>query len=172
MNFSELYKQHCKLVYNLALQYLQNKEDAEEITQDVFVSVYRNSNKFEEQSAYSTWIYRITINKCLDYIKARKRKKRFAFVQSLFNSEGKLQDIADEFNHPGIQLEQKEAYKNLFIAINSLTENQRTVLILHKIEQLPQQKIAEIMGISPKAVESLMQRAKNTLLKKMNSKKE
>lgn len=172
MKFSELYEQYSKLVYNLSLQYLQHVEEAEEITQDVFVSVHRNIQKFEEQSSYSTWIYRITVNKCLDYLKAKKRKKRFAYIQSLFNSEGKFIQVVDECSHPGIQLEHKEAYQALFSAINSLSENQKTVLILHKIEQLPQQRVAEIMGLSPKAVESLVQRAKSNLQKKLNRKKE
>lgn len=172
MKFSELYEQYSKLVYNLSLQYLQQVEEAEEITQDVFVSVHRNIQKFEEHSSYSTWIYRITVNKCLDYLKAKKRKKRFAYIQSLFNSEGKFIQVVDEWNHPGIQLEHKEAYHAIFSAINSLSENQKTVLILHKIEQLPQQRVAEIMGLSPKAVESLVQRAKSNLQKKLNRKKE
>lgn len=67
-------------------------------------------------------------------------------------------------NHPGVLLEHKEELKNIFNAINSLKENQKTVIILHKIDKIPQAQIAEIMGISQKAVESLIQRAKSKLL--------
>jgi RNA polymerase sigma-70 factor (ECF subfamily) len=75
LTFQQLYTEYSNLSYNLALQYLQNKEDAEEVVQDVFVSIHQNLSKFENQSTYSTWIYRITTNKCLDFIKAQKRKK-------------------------------------------------------------------------------------------------
>ena len=69
-------------VYNLALHYVHNSEDAEEITQDVFVKIFQKINQFQNQSELKTWIYRITINQSLDYIKARKSKKRWAFFKS------------------------------------------------------------------------------------------
>ncbi len=165
MTFNELYKEYSKLSYNIALQYLQNKEDAEEVVQDVFLSVYHNLHTFKQQSSYSTWIYKITINKSLDLIKSKQRKKRFAFIQSIFYSEsGELSHEGIEMNHPGVLLEHKEELKIIFNAINSLKENQKTAIILHKIEKIPQSQIAEIMGISQKAVESLVQRAKSKLL--------
>lgn len=165
MTFNELYKEYSKLSYNIALQYLQNKEDAEEVVQDVFISVYNNLHSFKQQSSYSTWIYKITINKSLDLIKSKQRKKRFAFMQSIFHSESvELSHQGVEMNHPGVLLEHKEELKIIFNAINSLKENQKTAIILHKIDKIPQAQIAEIMGISQKAVESLIQRAKSKLL--------
>jgi RNA polymerase sigma-70 factor (ECF subfamily) len=79
---------------------------------------------------------------------------------------------AAEFNHPGVVLEQKESLKQIFDAINSLKTNQKTTIILHKIEHLTQYQIAEIMEISPKAVESLIQRAKQNLIKKLDYSKD
>jgi RNA polymerase sigma factor (sigma-70 family) len=166
LNFESLYEEHKSLVYNLALQYVQNIEDAEEITQDVFISIYESIDSFREQARISTWIYRITINKSLDFLRAKKRKKRFAFLVSLFNQDGvgiKYDKI--EFNHPGILLEQKEQMKMLFESINQLQEKQKTVIILLKIERKSQAETAEIMDVSVKAVESLYQRAKNNLSK-------
>jgi RNA polymerase sigma-70 factor (ECF subfamily) len=69
--FEELYDEHKRMVYNLALHYVQNSQDAEEITQDVFVSVYQSLATFKESSTISTWIYRMAINKSLDYIKSK-----------------------------------------------------------------------------------------------------
>lgn len=168
MNFNELYNQFKNTVFNLALQYVQNTEDAEEITQEVFLSVYEKMNSFRHDSKISTWIYRITVNMSIDYIKARKREKRFALITSIFHKETNepKYEISD-FNHPGILLEQKEAYLRIFKLINTLPENQKTVLILLKIEGLSQKEVAEIMKISNKAVESLFQRAKNRLKKKL-----
>lgn len=167
-NFEELYEEHKSLVYNLALQYVQNIEDAEEITQDVFVSAYHHLDSFNHDSKISTWLYRITINKSLDFIKAKKRKKRFGFLTSLFHEDSSdVKYEVSDFNHPGIMLEQKEELENIFKNINSLPDNQKTALILLKIEEKSQKEAAEIMEITPKAVESLFQRAKNNLKKKI-----
>ncbi len=164
MTLEELYHEYSKMVYNLALQYLQNIEEAEEICQDVFVSAHQHLAKFNQESSYSTWLYRITINKCLDHLKAKKRLKRFAFIQSIFiGNSNSLAFEGAELNHPGIQLEHKQELSLIFKAINNLNEQQKTAIILHKIEGLSQAEIADIMGISRKAVESLVQRAKQNL---------
>lgn len=167
MIFEEIYKKYNSLVYNLALSYVQNIEDAQEITQDVFVSVYQSLSSFQENAALTTWMYRITINKSLDFLKSKQRKKRFAFLTSLFfDASNDLKHHPPEHNHPGVLLEHKEALDNLFKRINELPDNQKTALILHKIEQKSQVEVAEIMKLSPKAVESLIQRAKTNLSKK------
>lgn len=168
MNFEELYHAHKDLVYNLALQYVQNTEDAEEITQDVFLSVHESIDGFQQNAKLSTWMYRITINKSLDYIKAKKRKKRLGVFSSLFFEDtGAIKHDIKSFDHPGVLLENKESLVALFVLINDLPENQRTALILNKIEHKSLAEIAEIMELSSKAAESLIQRAKATLLKKM-----
>jgi RNA polymerase sigma-70 factor (ECF subfamily) len=169
LNFEELYHKNKNLVYNLALHYTQQTEDAQEITQDVFVIAYQNLNNFRQESGLSTWLYRITVNKSLDFLRAKKRKKRFGFVFNLFfdnNNESKLNLTSNSY-HPGVQLEDKEALTELFRHINKLPDNQKTALILNKIEQKTQTEVAEIMNLSPKAVESLVQRAKTNLAKKL-----
>lgn len=176
MNLEELYTKHSKQVFNLAIQYVQNQEDAEEITQDVFVKVHNNFESFKNESKISTWIYRITINTSLDYIKAKKRKKRFGIFTSLFHQDsnslsshsGEVKYESPSFDHPGVAMEQKEATAKIFQYINELPENQKTALILNKIEYQSQAEIAEIMELTPKAVESLIQRAKANLEKKLN----
>lgn len=169
MQFSEIYKQNKDLVFNLALQYLQNHEDAEEITQDVFVSMHRSLGSFKHNSSLSTWLYRITINKSLDHIKARQRKKRFAFILGLFGDNNlEIKFDRPVFDHPGVLLEQKEAMSRLFAMINELPDNQKTALILNKIEQKSNAEISEIMNLGSKAVESLIQRAKTNLSKKID----
>jgi len=168
VNFDELYEQYKNLVYNLALQYVQNIEDAEEITQDVFVAVHQSLNSFRNEAKPSTWIYRITINKSLDYLKAKKRKKRFGIIVSLFSGNETDEQIEPHsFHHPGVALEQQEAVERIFAIINQLPTNQRTALILSKIEQIKQQEIANILNISSKGVESLIQRAKITITKQL-----
>jgi len=111
LKIEKIYNEYKKLVYNLALQYVQNIEDVEEITQDVFLSVYQHIDGFREEAKISTWIYRITINKALDLINKRKRKKRFVLITSLFNmNDIKLKYELINFNHLGVLLENKESY--------------------------------------------------------------
>ncbi len=161
------------MVYNLALHYVQNSEDAEEITQDVFVSVFKSLDDFNKNAKVSTWIYRITINKSLDFLKAKNTKKRFGFLTSLFHADSnELKHDISTFDHPGVQLESKEAIQQLFSLINTLPENQKTVLILVKIENKSPSEVAEIMKMSYKGVESLLQRAKTNLANKINTAKD
>ncbi|MGK0387154.1 MAG: RNA polymerase sigma factor (sigma-70 family) [Patiriisocius sp.] len=161
MNFKELYLKNKDLVYNVALQYVQNIEEAEEITQDVFVKVHQKLNTFKGDAKLETWLYRITINTSLDAIKSKKRKKRFAIFS---RDEKDLHNISD-FNHPGITLENKETLSLLFKQINQLPDTQKTVLLLLKVEGKSMAEVAEILDKTPKAIESLMQRAKQQLKK-------
>jgi RNA polymerase sigma-70 factor (ECF subfamily) len=126
--------------------------------------------KFQEKSSITTWIYRITINKSLDYIKAKNRKKRLGVFASLFYENTQvIKHDRPSFNHPGVLLEQKESVELIFNHINQLPDNQKTALILYKLERKSLQEIAVIMDISTKAVESMIQRAKANLAKKINN---
>ena len=153
------------MVYNTALGIVQNPEDADDITQEVFVQVYHSISSFKGESKLSTWLYRITLSKALDHVKKGKRKKRFAFVQSLLGAREEETVHPVEFDHPGIQLEKKERAAELFRAMKELPENQRIAFSLHKLEGLSYREITEIMDTSLFAVESLMGRAKNNLKK-------
>ena len=151
------------MVYNLALQYVQAPEDAQEITQDVFVSIHKKLNTFDAKATLKTWVYRIAINKSLDFIKAQKSAKRSFFFNSNKVDDKNNNIQLPSFDHPGIILENKEATKRLFKAINQLSDKQKTALILLKIEDKSQKETAEIMNLSEKAIESLFQRAKINL---------
>lgn len=167
--FESVYKEFSKPVYNICLNYVLNTEDAQDITQEVFVKVYKSYHNFNPSLAsLKTWVYRIAINQCLDFLKARKSKKRFGFITSLFHPEtNEPIDSTINIDHPGIEIENKEALENLLKIIYTLPENQKTVIILTKIEDRPQKEAAEIMDISIKAVESLIQRAKTNIQKKI-----
>ena len=170
MTFEEIYVEHHKMVFNLALQYVQNTEDAEEITQDVFLKVFVNLKSFKQEASLKTWIYRISINQSLDFIKSKRSQKR-NFLSSIFSiDDTKFKFEAVNFNHPGIELEQKEGYQKIFDAINQLSDNQKTAIILLKIENKSQVETAEIMNLKVKALESLFQRAKKNLETLLNQK--
>ncbi len=149
---------------------MQDHGAAEDIAQEVFVTVYRSILSFNEKSSVSTWIYRITVNKSLDHLRAASRQKRQSLLGRMFGGDTKeALEAQPTFDHPGILLERKEQAAALFAAINTLPENQKTVFVLAHVEELPQKEVAEIMGISLKAVESLLQRAKAGLRKKLST---
>lgn len=167
--FLEIYENHQHLVFNLCLNYLQNKQDAEEAAQDVFVKIHHKLIEFREKASYKTWIYRITVNHCLDVLRSRQRQKRFGFLLSFFDERNESRTETPDFDHPGVLMEDHESLEILFGKINQLPENQRTALILKYLDELSQREIAEIMQISEKAVESLLMRAKSNLNKKLNN---
>jgi RNA polymerase sigma-70 factor, ECF subfamily len=166
--FKNLYEAYHQLVFNTAISLVQHREEAEEITQDVFVELHRASAQFKFESSASTWIYRITVNKSLDHLRHRKRQKRFAWLTSIFQKEPGAPHVdAVDFHHPGVLLENQEMAALLFKAIGELPESQKTAFVLSQVEHLPQKEIAGVMVLSEKAVESLIQRAKGNLKKSL-----
>lgn len=153
------------MVYNTALGIVQNAEDAEDVAQDVFIQVYQSISSFKGESKLSTWLYRIAIAKSLDHLRKKKRKKRFAFVKSLFGENDELVVNPPDFHHPGVVLNNKERAAELFRAIEKLPENQRVAFVLNKVEGLSYQEISEVMKTSVSAIESLLHRAKANLRK-------
>jgi RNA polymerase sigma-70 factor, ECF subfamily len=167
--FESIYKEYKNLVFNVCLHYVLNREDAQDVTQEIFVKIYHHLHQYNPETAsLKTWIYRIAINQSLDFLKAKRTKKRFGFISSLFHPDSNepIQDVA----HPGVALEDKESLEELLLIIQSLPEKQKTAIILTKVEDRPQKEVAEIMDINVKAVESLLQRAKQAIEKKLKNK--
>ena len=153
------------MVYNTALGVLQNAEDAEDTAQEVFMQVYESISSFKEESKFSTWIYRITVSKALDLIRKKKRKKRFAFIQSLYGKNDGVMIEPPDFFHPGVSMENKENATALFKAMDRLPPNQKIAFALNKIENLSYREISKIMKVSEQAVDALLQRARKNLQK-------
>lgn len=167
--FQALVKAYQDMVFNTCLGMLRDVEDAEECAQDVFIEVYKSVDGFRAEAKLSTWIYRIATTKCLERIRKRKAKKRFAFLSSLSGDHQPDSRHLSNFVHPGVQMEQNENARALFNAIEKLSENQRVAFTLHKIEGLPYEEIAEVLDVSLSSVESLMFRAKQNLKKLLKS---
>jgi RNA polymerase sigma-70 factor (ECF subfamily) len=163
--FKSLVENYQDLVYNTALGVVQNSEDAEDVAQEVFIQVFRSIDQFKGDARLSTWIYRITTTKALDHIRSRKRKKRFAFITSLFGPNDELIHEPVDFQHPGVTLDRKEQAALLFRMIEQLPDNQKVAFTLHKTEELSYQEIADVMQLSVSAVESLLFRARQNLRK-------
>lgn len=163
--FGKLIDDFQQKVFATCISFVPNKEDAEDIAQEVFVEVFNSIHKFKGQSKLATWIYRITTNKCLEFIRARNTKKRFGFLQSIMGNDIPIDKTSyfTEMNHPGIILENKETSETLFFAINQLPDAQKIVFTLHKVDGKSYQEISDIIEKSVSSVESLMFRAKKNL---------
>lgn len=162
--FRDLVERYEKKVFNVSFSFVRNVEEAEDVSQEVFVEVFMAIRQFREESSLSTWIYRITINKSLEHIRRKKVKKRFAVVASLFGTDRAAMEIPD-FRHPGLLLEDQEKGKILFDAIAKLPEKQRAAFVLHQVEGLSYQEIAGVQMSTVSSVESLIFRAKQNLRK-------
>ena len=108
--FGELIDEFQQKVFHTCISFVPNKEDAEDVVQEVFLEVYKSIHKFKGNSKLSTWVYKICTNKCLEFIRKKNAKKRFAFMQSITGNQIPLDktNFFTEFNHPGILLENNE----------------------------------------------------------------
>ena len=164
--FIELVSSYKNRVINTCYKFLLNKEEAEDISQEVFIEVYHSIKSFRGDSKLSTWILRIAVTKSLDEIKKRKRKKRI----SSFLSRVHLEDIVDWLpggSSPEKKLSGKEDMNEIINALDTLPDNQRIAFTLSKVEGYTNTEIADIMKITIIAVESLIYRAKKELVYKL-----
>ena len=162
--FRHLVKTYQQMVYNTCLGMLQQEPDAEDITQEVFISIFQHIKEFKAGSALSTWIYRITVNKCMEFIRYKRRRKRFSTVIRLWgDSSIRLSEEVVDFVHPGVRLQNKELATQLFRAMARLPVRQNSAFVLNKIEGLSYQEVGEVLGLSVSSVESLLFRAKKNL---------
>ena len=160
--FAELVSTYQKIVLNICYRFLLSKEDAEDITQEVFIEVFHSIRSFRADSKLSTWIYRIAVSKSLDEIKRRSRKKRISSIGKTLGIDS-IAHLLTGSERPDQRLEENEGLELLLKALNRLHESQRIALTLSKMEGYSNSEIAEILQTSVIAVESLVYRAKQNL---------
>ncbi|MFM7681131.1 MAG: RNA polymerase sigma factor [Bacteroidota bacterium] len=165
--FEKLVIQFENQVFNLCAYLLHNKTEAEDATQEVFILTYQSLSKFKGDSKISTWIYRITLNKCKEIIRYKSRKKRFGILIDLFeqsNSSLKSKELT-----PEEILFEDERTNKLLSAIESLQDTQRIAYTLHNMDDYSYKEISELMQVSVSSVESLIFRAKKNLKSKLQT---
>jgi RNA polymerase sigma-70 factor (ECF subfamily) len=145
----EIYEDHVAMVYNICYRMFANRADAQDATQDVFIKVYKNLEGFRGRSKLSTWIYRITMNYCID--RMRRKKLKTVELKEWVTSPERDHDVR-------IQLEK---------AVASLPASYRGVFVLHDIQGFRHAEIAEILGITPGSSKSLLHRSRVILRKKL-----
>ena len=167
--FKQLVDNYQQQVVNTCFGMVRNSEDAEDIAQEVFIEVFRSIHKFRADAKISTWLYRISVNRSLNFIRDNKKNKWFQSfedkVESNMSQFKKLNNAQSD--QPEYELENKERGIILQEAINSLPENQKVAFSLSKYEELSYQEISEIMELSISSIESLLHRAKKNLQNKL-----
>lgn len=154
------------MVVNTCYAFVHDRDEAEDIAQDVFVQVFESLGRFRFESKLSTWLYRIAVNRSINHCKSPRGRAIKINIDSW-----KQQEVAQSVEMPQQQiLEEQEQIELLHKAIDKLPENQRSALILNKYEELSYKEIADVMGVSLSSVESLIFRAKNNLEKIFNTK--
>ncbi len=160
--FAGLVAVYQKTVINVCYRFLLNQEDAEDISQEVFIEAFHSIRDFRGEAKLGTWLYRIAVSKSLDEIKKRNRKKRISSVGKMIGIDF-ISNLLVGNDRPDKTIEENEGYANLLKTLGRLPENQRIALTLSKIEDYSSTDIAEIMEISLTAVDSLIYRAKQNL---------
>ena len=170
--FAMIIDKYQKLVVNTCRGFVSSYADAEDLAQDVFIELFESIPDFRHESKLSTWIYRIAVNKSLNFVRKRKRETFFDSIASFLGaSEGSKGNTEIDFssNEADSNIKSKELRIELKRAINSLPENQKIAFILNKYQDLSYKEVSEVMEISLSSVESLLFRAKGNLQKSLSN---
>ncbi len=148
-------------VVNLCYRFLLNREDALDLSQEVYIEVFQSIAQFKAKAKLRTWIYQIATRKCLDELRRRKRKKRITIFEKTRQADQTL-EIKSSVDLE-TSLEKKEQLAILIKMLDKLPENQKVAFILSNFEVLDNEEVAIIMNLSKQAVESLLYRARKKL---------
>lgn len=162
--FGQLVEKYRNMVFTTAMGFVHSREDAGDVSQEVFIQTFRSLKDYRGDSGFSTWLYRITVNTALNYVKAKQRRNFLTEAGGLLQH---LFDRATDSPNPSQLLEQEERDNAVRKAIDTLPEKQRIAFVLSRYDELSQKEIAVIMKTSEGAVEQHLQRAKAHLRKKL-----
>ena len=168
--FEELVARHENKMYSIALRYTKNTEDAEEVIQDVCITLYNKVQDFEGKSAFTSWLYRIVVNSAL--MKLRKNRQEKAVLTddlTPISKQDYLQQDSEDHMRADVRSMQHETRAVLEAAINRLADEYRSVFIMRDVDGLSNEEVSSILDISVPAVKSRLHRARLMLRKKLNA---
>ncbi|QSX07109.1 sigma-70 family RNA polymerase sigma factor [Sedimentibacter sp. zth1] len=161
--FEKLIKEYKKVAYNIALRVLHNKEDAEDISQESLVKVFKNINSFNMQSTFKVWLYRIVMNTCLDF-KRKKQLVKYSIDKLIEDDENEFsKEIPDNTNNPDIIIQNKLEQQMLYDSIDKLEDDFKNIIVLRDLQDLSYKEIADVLSCNEGTVKSRLNRARKKL---------
>jgi RNA polymerase sigma-70 factor (ECF subfamily) len=166
--FQILVERHQASLLNMIHRFLGDRTKSQDLAQEVFLRVWKAAGDYEPKAKFTTWLYRIATNLCLNELKASRRKKWLRFFRvDTEEKGGGEEDFPDESPSPEDLLLSRERSREITDALQNLPENQRIALILKRYDDLSYEELAGILNCSVSAVESLLVRAKKNLQEKL-----
>lgn len=170
-SYAILVERHQSMVFHTCMGFVHNKEDADDLTQEIFIQAYQSLKSFKGEASFSTWLYRIAVNASLNRVRKTSKTGLLSRLNTLLGNDPKSErnfQVAHQENPEELLLKSEQA-KWVQEALDSLPEKQRTAIVLSKYDELSQKEIAAVMGTTEGAVEALLQRAKANLREKLLS---
>lgn len=173
MTFEELYEAYGKKILILSYRFTGNEESARDLTQDIFLKIYEKLNTFEHKSGYYTWIYRIAINHCLNFLKKERRWRWYAILEQPVGEALRSGTVSHEKIHSGgnsspeSSIEKKEREMLVLKMVQSLPLKYRAPLILQRYEGMNNREIAEALSVPLSTIDTRIHRAKKLLIRKL-----
>jgi RNA polymerase sigma-70 factor (ECF subfamily) len=168
--FEILVTRHQTPILNLIYRFLGDRAQAKDLAQEVFLRVWQAAKTYEAKAKFTTWIYQIATNLCFNELKAARRRRWFPFHRSEESDENAVEDAYSDSSPTAEDiLLAKERSRQISEALQNLPDNQRMALVLKRYDGLSYQEIAQVIGCSVSAVESLLVRAKRTLQQKLKN---
>ncbi len=163
--FNTLLEKFQGPIYNFVFRQVGREEDAEDIAQNVFVQLYRSAPRYQPTARFTTWLFTIARNLCLNEFRRRQRHPLLSLGATFSDDpEAEPTQFADpKARSPSLEISEKELRERLLAAIQKLPENQRTAIMLCRYEGLAYEEIAQVLGASVGATKSLLHRARETL---------
>lgn len=167
--FGQLVTKYQQMIFRTCVGFVHNEDDANDLTQEVFVQAFLSIEKFRGESSFPTWLYRIAVNASLVRLRKNKTTSLFSRIDDLFqkSKSGVYEVSIPDIDDPETIIIREEHKEWVRIALDQLPENQKTAIVLSKYDELSQKEIAQIMQITEGAVEALLVRAKANLRKNL-----
>lgn len=161
--FEELVLKYEKTVYNLALRMVGDRDDASDMTQEAFIKAYGSLSSFRGDSKFSVWIYRITTNVCLDFLRSKSRKQQVSLTVSDDDDEDAQLDIPDPSSTPEQQLIKKISMQSVEEGLKTLPDKQRQILVMRELGGMSYAEIGAALSLEEGTVKSRIFRARKRL---------